>query len=68
MRTYARLPAAGVFFFVSAWMLMVFAGSTSRDTGVRPFSYLTSMVLTIALWLVVAPAIGAVAGRKRQRA
>jgi hypothetical protein len=56
-----------VFFFVSAWMLMVFAGATSRSTCVRPFGYLTSMVLTIALWLVVAPAIGAVAGRRRQR-
>jgi len=30
---------------------------------VRPFGYLTSMVVTIALWLTVAPAIGAVAGK-----
>ena len=68
MRTYARLPAAGVFFFVSAWVVMVFAGATSHDTGTRPFGYLTSMVVTIALWLAVAPAIGAVAGRRRHRA
>ena len=68
MRIYARLPAAGVFFFVSAWVVMVFAGATGHDTGVRPFGYLTSMVLTIGLWLAVAPAIGAVAGRKRHRA
>jgi hypothetical protein len=67
LRAYARLPAAGVFFFVSAWALMLFAGATSDDTGVKPFGYLTSMVLTVALWLVVAPAIGAVVGRRRHR-
>ena len=33
----------------------------STDVGVRPFGYLTSMVVTIALWLAIAPAIGAVA-------
>jgi hypothetical protein len=27
--------------------------------GVRPFGYVTSMVVTIGLWLVLAPAIGA---------
>ena len=29
--------------------------------GIRPFGYLTSMVVTIALWLTLAPAIGAIA-------
>ena len=66
MRAYLRLPAAGLFFFVSAWLLMVFAGATSRNVGIKPFGYTTSMVATIALWLVVAPAVGAVAGRKRR--
>ena len=67
MRTYLRLPAAGLFFFVSAWLMMIFAGITSTDVGIRPFGYETSIVVTIALWLVVAPAIGAVAGRKGRR-
>lgn len=65
MKTYARLPAAGGMFFVSAWLLMLFAGATSHDTGIHPFGYLTSMVGTIALWLVVAPAIGATTRRRR---
>jgi hypothetical protein len=65
MKTYARLPAAGGMFFVSAWLLMLFAGAISSDTGIRPFGYLTSMVATIGLWLVVAPAIGAAAGRRK---
>jgi len=33
----------------------------ARDVGIRPFGYITSMVATIALWLAVAPAVGAIA-------
>ena len=65
MSTYMKLPAAGLFFFLSAWMLMIFAGITSADTGVRPFGYGTAMIVTIGLWLAVAPAIGAVSGKKK---
>jgi hypothetical protein len=61
MRTYGRLPAAGLFFFVSAWVLMIGAGITYKDVGIRPFGYTTSLVVTIMLWLVLAPAIGAIA-------
>lgn len=64
MRTYSRLPAAGVSFFVSAWLLMIFAGITYQDVGIRPFGYVTSMVATIGLWLVISPAIGAIALRR----
>jgi hypothetical protein len=64
---YFRIMAAGPAFFVSAWLLMIFAGITGTDVGIRPFGYLTSMVVTIGLWLTLAPAIGAVArvGKKR---
>ena len=65
MDSFFKLIAAGPAFFVSAWLLMLFAGAVSTDVGVRPFGYLTSMVVTIALWLTVAPAIGAVAGPVR---
>jgi hypothetical protein len=61
MDSFFKLIAAGPAFFVSAWLLMVFAGIVSTDVGVHPFGYVTSMVVTIALWLTVAPAIGAVA-------
>jgi hypothetical protein len=60
MGTFFRLISAGPLFFVSAWILMIFAGIVSTDTGIRPFGYLTSMVVTIGLWLVLAPAITAV--------
>ena len=61
MRSFFRLMTAGPMFFVSAWLLMLFAGATSKDVGIRPFDYITSMEVTIGLWLVLAPAIGAVA-------
>jgi hypothetical protein len=59
--SYTRLPAAGLLFFVSAWLLMIFAGIGSQNVGIKPFGYTTALLVTIALWLVMAPAIGAVA-------
>lgn len=58
--------AAGPFFFASAWVLMLFAGAVGQDVGVRPFGYLTSMVVTIALWLTLAPAMGAIARARKK--
>ena len=60
MDAFFKLLAAGPLFFVSAWLLMIFAGITASDVGIRPFGYVTSMVVTIGLWLTLAPAIGAV--------
>jgi hypothetical protein len=57
---FFKLVAAGPLFFVSSWLLMVFAGIVGSDVGIRPFGYITAMVVTIGLWLVLAPAIGAV--------
>jgi type VI protein secretion system component VasK len=48
-------------FFVGAWVLMIFAGIVYKDLGVHPFGYVSSMVVSIGLWLTVAPAMGAVA-------
>jgi hypothetical protein len=60
MDAFFKLVAAGPMFFVSAWLLMIFAGIVGSDAGIRPFGYVTSMVITIGLWLTLAPAIGAV--------
>ena len=64
---FFKIVAAGPAFFVSAWLLMIFAGTTAADVGIRPFGYLTSMVVTIALWLTLAPAIGAIARTGRTK-
>ena len=61
MGSFFRLLAAGPLFFVSAWLLMIFAGIVHTDVGIKPFGYVTSMVVTVGLWLTLAPAIGAVA-------
>ena len=66
MDAFFKLIAAGPLFFVSAWLLMLFAGIVGGDVGIRPFGYLTAMVVTIGLWLTLAPAIGA-AGRSQDK-
>jgi hypothetical protein len=60
MRGLFGILAAGPFFFVSAWVLMLFAGVVDIDVGIRPFGYITSMIVTIALWLTMAPVIGSI--------
>jgi len=60
VRDFFKVVSAGPLFFVSAWVLMVFAGIAYKDLGIHPIGYVTSMVVTIGLWLTLAPAIGAV--------
>jgi hypothetical protein len=62
----SEVLAAGPLFFVSAWLLMIFAGIVATDVGIRPFGYITSMVVTIGLWLTLAPAIGAIARTRKK--
>ncbi len=68
MNDFFGILAAGPAFFISAWLLMLFAGITGSDVGIRPFGYVTSMVVTIGLWLVLAPAVGAIARSSRKKA
>lgn len=65
MKGFAAIPAAGVFFFFSAWLTMVFWGIHGPGLGVGTVSYIQAMGITIALWLVVAPLVGASATRRR---
>ncbi len=67
MSDFFGVAAAGPFFFLSAWVLMIFAGIVGADVGIRPFGYLTAMLVTIGLWLATAPAAGAIARAARQR-
>jgi hypothetical protein len=66
MRDFFAILAAGPLFFVSAFLLMIFAGIVASDVGIRPFGYITSMVLTIGLWLTMAPAIGAISRTRKK--
>ena len=67
MNDFFGIVAAGPAFFVSAWLLMLFAGIVGSDVGIHPFGYVTSMVVTIGLWLVLAPAAGAIARTSRRK-
>ena len=66
MRDFFGVLAAGPLFFVSSWLLMIFAGIVASDVGIRPFGYITSMVVTIGLWLTMVPAIGAIARPRKK--
>ncbi len=67
MSDFVKVIAAGPMFFVSAWVLMIFAGIEHKHVGILPFGYVTSMIVTIGLWLTLAPAIGAVARVSRAK-
>ena len=67
MNDFFGILAAGPAFFVSAWVLMLFAGITGSDVGIQPFGYVTSMVVTIGLWLAIAPAVARSPGPARKR-
>jgi len=67
MRSFFALSGAGGFFFFSAWLLMIFAGILHDELGINPIGFGTSLVATIGLWLVVAPAVGAIAASTRRR-
>ena len=53
------IPSAGASFFFSAWLLMIFWGIIADDVGVETISYPGAMLVTIVLWMVVAPLIAA---------
>ena len=65
VRSIMAIPAAGVGFFFSSWLMMLFAGILADDLGTNPIGYTTSMLTTIALWLVIAPVVGAMARSQR---
>ena len=56
---FGAIGAAGPFFFFSAWLLMLFAGIVGNEINVAAFGFVDAMKVTIALWLVVAPLVGA---------
>jgi len=44
MGDFFQIIAAGPFFFVSSWVLMIFGGIVGTDIGIRPFGYITSKI------------------------
>jgi hypothetical protein len=61
---YFRIMAAVPGFFLSSFFLMLLWGVISPEFGIATISYVKAMLITITLWLAVAP-LAAAAGRKR---
>jgi hypothetical protein len=61
---YFRILAAIPGFFLSSFFLMIFWGVIASKLGAVTISYPMAMLVTIAIWLVVAP-LAAVGGHDR---
>jgi len=59
-RVFAAIPG----FFLSSFILMLLWGVIAPKVGLISINYVTSMLVTITLWLAVAP-LAAAAGRRR---
>ena len=59
---YFKILAAIPGFFLSSFFLMLLWGSIAPDFGIAAISYVKAMLITITIWITVAP-LAAVAGR-----
>lgn len=62
---YFRILAAIPGFFLSAFFLMLLWGAISPEFGIATISYVKSMLITITLWLAIAPLAAAGGGHRR---
>ena len=61
---YFTVLAAIPGFFLSSFILMLLWGVIAPEVGIEKIGYAMSMLVTITLWLAVAP-LAAAAGRRR---
>ena len=61
------IPSAGASFFLSTWVVMLFWGVVAPDVGVGTIGHWRAAVVTIGLWIAVAPLIGALSRRIGRR-
>ena len=58
---FFAIPTACAGFFLSAWITMIFWGIIAPDFNVNTIGYPMAMLITIGVWLVVAPLAAAIA-------
>ena len=63
---YFNILAAIPGFFLSSLVLMLLWGVIAPDFGVAKIGYVTAMLITVTLWLTVAP-LAAAAGRRGKK-
>jgi hypothetical protein len=64
---FFAIPGAALGFFFCSWLTMIFWGIIGPDLDIRTIGYTEALLVTIALWLVVAPLAAAAARRGRRR-
>ena len=52
-----RLLRIAALFFFSAWVWMMFWGMVSHAARVGPMSYLASLLVVLAVWLIIIPVV-----------
>jgi len=62
---YFRILAAIPGFFLSSLFFMLLWDAVAPKLGLGDINYVTSMLITITLWIAVAP-LAAVAGRRKK--
>ena len=62
---YFRILAAVPGFFLSSFFLMLLWGAISPEFGIASITYVKSMLITVTLWLAVAP-LAAVGSKRRK--
>jgi hypothetical protein len=62
---YFAILAAIPGFFLSSFFFMLLWGAISPEFGIATITYVKSMLITITLWIAVAP-LAAAAGRRRR--
>ena len=62
---YFTILAAIPGFFLSSFIFMLLWGVIAPNFGIEKIGYVMAMLITVTLWLVVAP-LAAAAGRKRR--
>jgi len=65
MTGYFRILAAIPGFFLSSLFVMLFSKAIAPRFGLEPFGYTLAMLVTIALWVAVAPLAGV--GMKKKK-
>ncbi len=66
MFSYFRILAARPGFFISSLILMALWGTIAPKFGIDTINYPMAMLITITLWLAVAP-LAAAAGRRAKK-
>ena len=61
---YFKILAAIPGFFLSSFILMLLWGVIAPDFGITAISYVKSMLITITLWLAVAPLVAVGRGHR----